>query len=170
MEKAMRKLTRLACAIALGSAVAEGPAAAQTRNEVLGTWRMVSATLDPGGRNEPAYGARPNGMLVFTADMHFVEVLTDADVPRFASSARGQGTDAENRAAMAGGIGFFGTYSVDESGQFSGNTVQGSTFPNWIGGVRTRKELQLVVEGDRMTENFTRPDGTRIAIVFQRVR
>ena len=163
-------INRLACATALGAVIVGGSVAAQSRNQVLGTWRMVSATLDPGGRNEPAYGTRPSGMLVFTADMHFVEVLTDGDVPRFASSARGQGTDAENRAAMAGGIGFFGTYTVDEEGRFSGNTVRGSTFPNWIGGVRTTKELQLVVEGDRMTENFTRPDGTRIAIVFQRVR
>jgi hypothetical protein len=162
---------RVAALVALlGSLCAGLPAAAQPRNQVLGTWRMVSATLDPEGRNGPAYGARPNGLLVFTADMHFVEVLTDADVPRFASSARGQGTDSENRAAMNGAIGFFGSYTVDEDGSFSGNVVEGSTFPNWIGGVRTRKELQLVVEGDRMTENFTRPDGTRIVITFERVR
>ncbi|MDA2892617.1 lipocalin-like domain-containing protein [Mycolicibacterium sp. BiH015] len=139
------------------------------RNHVEGTWRMVSAQVERNGQFTPAYGERPNGMLTFTADMRFVEVLTDSSVPRFASDARGEGTDAENRAAMAGSIGLFGTYTVDEEGQFSGNRVEGATFPNWVGDVRTTDDLRIVVDGDRMTENFTRPDGTEIVIVFERV-
>ncbi len=71
---------------------------------------------------------------------------------------------------MAGSIGFFGTYTVDKEGVFSGNRVDASTFPNWIGEVRTRKDLRLIVEGDRMTEHFQRPDGTRILIIWQRVK
>lgn len=146
------------------------PASPAAPNQVLGSWRMVSATIDPGGRNIPAYGARPHGMLVFTPDLHFVEVLTDADTPRFASDARGQGTDAENRDAMARNIGFFGTYTVDERGEFSGNRVLGATFPNWVGSVRTREELTFAVTGDRMRERFRRPEGTRIEIEWQRVQ
>lgn len=136
-------------------------------NQVVGTWRMVSAQIDPEGRNLPAYGERPNGMLVFTPDMHFVEVLTDADTPAFASNARGEGTDVENRAVMSRSIGLFGTYTVDEKGEFSGNHVEGATFPNWVGDTRTRRELTLTVSGDQMMESFQRPDGTRIAIEFQ---
>ncbi len=60
-------------------------------NQMVGTWRMVSARIDPQGKNLPAYGVRPNGMLVFTPDLYFIEVLTDADTPRFASGARGGG-------------------------------------------------------------------------------
>ena len=71
---------------------------------------------------------------------------------------------------MAGSIGLFGSYTVDEAGAFTGDVVEGSTFPNWIGDVRTRKELRLTVVGDRMDESFQRPDGTRIAIRWQRVR
>ncbi len=138
-------------------------------NKVLGTWRMVSAQTDPDGKNLPAYGSAPNSLLVFTADMHFVEVMTDSTIPKFASDERGQGTAKENQAAMAGSIGLFGTYTVDETGAFSGNRVTGSTFANWIGGVRTRKELQMVVNGDRMLETFTRPGGTKIKIIWERV-
>ncbi|MGF6181911.1 hypothetical protein ABIB42_002938 [Massilia sp. UYP32] len=145
-------------------------AKAESLNQILGTWRMVTAQIDPDSKNLPAYGSKPNGLLVFTEDMHFIEVLTDATIPKFASDVRGQGTAEENRAAMAGNIGFFGTYTVDKEGVFSGNRVEASTFPNWIGQVRTRKELRLVVEGDRMTENFQRPDGTRIRIIWQRVQ
>lgn len=147
------------------------PALAQTAspNEVVGTWRMVQATLDPGGEDIAAYGPNPNSMLVFTSDMHFVEVLTNGDTPRFASDARGDGTDEENRTAMENSIAFFGTYTVDDDGGFSGNHVEGSTFPNWVGGTRTTDELTFAVEGDRMFEVFTRPEGTRIEIEWQRV-
>ncbi|KAF1042820.1 MAG: hypothetical protein GAK35_02507 [Herbaspirillum frisingense] len=149
---------------------ASAPARADTPNKMLGTWRMASAHIERNGALTPAYGLKPMGMLVFTADMHYVEVLTDSSISRFASDTRGMGTADENKAAMAGSIGFFGAYTVDERGDFNGNRVDASTFPNWVGNTRTRKELSLVVEGDRMTENFQRPEGTRIVIVWQRVR
>jgi len=139
-------------------------------NQVAGTWRMVAATLEIDGKTQRPYGENPQGLLVFTTDMHFVEVLTDGDTPRFASNARGGGTDDENRRAMASSIGFFGTYTVDEHGRFAGNRVEGATFPNWVGAVRTRRDLQLTVEGDRMYETFTRPDGGRVSAQFVRVR
>ncbi len=155
----------LALAVTVSSSAFAQTAAA---NKVIGTWQMMSATVDPGGKNVPAYGEKPNGLLVFTPDMHFVEVLTDADIPRFASHARGEGTDAENRAAMSRSIGFFGTYTVDEKGEFSGNRVEGATFPNWVGSVRTRDDLTLIVDGDHMTERFRRPEGTEIRIEWRR--
>ena len=164
------RILKLALPILLTLQSCLASAEARSSNQVLGTWRMVTAQIDPDGKNLPAYGDKPNGLLVFTEDMHFIEVLTDANIPKFASNVRGEGTAEENRAAMAGSIGFFGTYTVDKEGVFSGNRVEASTFPNWIGQVRTRKELRLVVEGNRMTENFQRPDGTRIRIIWQRVK
>lgn len=71
---------------------------------------------------------------------------------------------------MARSIGFFGTYTVDANGQFSGNRVEGATFPNWVGGTRTREELTLPVIGDRVTEHFRRPERTKIVIEWERVR
>lgn len=146
-----------------------GPSPAKP-NQIAGTWRMVAATLETDGKTQRPYGENPQGMLVFTADMHFVEVLTNGDTPRFASDARGGGTDDENKRAMASSIGFFGTYTVDEHGRFAGNRVDGATFPNWVGAVRTKRDLQLTVEGDRMYETFTRPDGGRVSAEFVRVR
>lgn len=158
--------------LAIFLSIASSSAFAQTAadNQVLGTWKLVSATIDPGGQDIPAYGQNPNGLLVFTLDMHFSAVITDADTPRFASDARGKGTDEENRMAVSRNIGFFGTYTVDERGEFSGNRVEGATFPNWVGSVRTRDDLTLVVAGDRMTEHFRRPEGTEIRIEWQRVK
>jgi hypothetical protein len=145
------------------------PAEAEPLNKVLGTWRMVSAQLDPDGKNLPAYGPAPSSLLVFTADMHVIEVMTDSTIPKFASNARGHGTAEENQAAMAGSIGWFGTYTVDENGDLSGDRVEGSTFPNWVGDVRLRQRLHIVVDGDRILESFQRPEGTKIVITWQRV-
>ncbi|MGF7149205.1 hypothetical protein FHS96_002847 [Sphingomonas zeicaulis] len=145
-------------------------AASAPANEVAGTWRMISATVEDKGVVSRPYGPHPAGMLVFTPDMHFIEVLTDGDAPRFASDARGGGSDAENRRAMASSIGFFGTYSVDAAGRFAGNRVEGATFPNWIGSVRTTRELKMTVRGDRMLEVFTRPDGGIVRAEFVRAQ
>ncbi|WP_454856647.1 lipocalin-like domain-containing protein [Rhizobium binxianense] len=166
----MRKTLALILATTLAGLAAESPALAAGANRYAGTWRMVSAQIDPQGANRPAYGANPHGWLVFTEELTFVEVLTDPSVPKFASNARGQGTDEENRRAMAGSIGFFGRYTLDENGEFNGNRVEGSTFPNWVGQERTREQLRMTVEGDRMTEQFRRPEGTQIRIIWERVR
>lgn len=166
-------MRRLLLACLVGTMALLAPAAgAQPAppNQLVGTWRMVSAQIDPSGANTPAYGPEPHGWLVFTPELTFIEVLTDPRVPRFSSDARGQGTDQENRAAMAGSIGFFGRYTVDENGAFTGNRVEGATFPNWVGSVRTRDDLRLTVEGNRMVEDFRRPEGTIIRIVWERVR
>ncbi|AGA09499.1 hypothetical protein C770_GR4pC0788 (plasmid) [Sinorhizobium meliloti GR4] len=72
--------------------------------------------------------------------------------------------------AMSRSIGFVGTYTVDEKGEFSGNRVEGATFPNWVGSVRKRDDLRLVVDGDRMSEQFRRSEGTEIRIEWQRVK
>lgn len=166
----MRTCIALLFAGALSLLPLPASAANETPNQMVGTWRMVSALIDPQGANTPAYGPAPLGWLVFTKELTFVEVLTDPRVPRFASNVRGKGTDQENRAPMAGSIGFFGRYTVDEHGAFAGNRVEGATFPNWVGDVRTRNELQIDIDGDSMTEQFRRPDGTAIRIVWERVR
>ena len=143
---------------------------AQTLNKVAGTWRPVSVTLEVDGVKSQPYGPEPQGMLVFTSGMHFVELIRDPRIPRFASNERGQGTNEENRAAMAGMLALYGTYTVDAAGNFSGNKVEGSSFPNWIGDVRTTKELSMTIRGKQMIENFQRPGGAKIVIVWERVK
>jgi hypothetical protein len=159
-----------ASVLAIGALGMTAPAMAAGKNKVVGTWRIVKAVVNPGNDNALPYGPDPRGMLVFTPDMHFIEVLHDPRVPKFAINARDKGTAEENAAAMSGAIGFYGTYTVDANGEFKGNQVLGSTFPNWIGDVRTTEQLKLTVEGDKMMETFTRPEGLKIAIEFERVR
>lgn len=146
------------------------PVFAAGPNKAVGTWRPTSATIDAQGATTNIYGPTPAGQLIFTEDMRYSVILHDPRIARFASNVRGEGTDAENRAALNGSIALYGSYTVDGEGVFSGNVVEGSTFPNWIGDRRTRESLRMVVEGDKLIETFQRPSGPRIRIVWERVR
>ena len=162
-------LIRLAAAATLLLAAATSNAE-QKPNKVAGTWNLIAATVENDGVTSYPYGPEPRGRLVFTPDLYFVEFLHDPHIPRFQSNQRGGGTDAENRAVMAGSLALYGRYTVDAQGDFSGNTVEGSSFPNWTGDVRTTRELRMEVEGERMVESFQRPGGAKVSLVFQRAR
>ena len=156
----------------VGSALAFGQATkpAKSKNNIVGTWRLVGGYFDPQGANTPIFGAQPNGLLIFTEDLHFCEVLRDTEVPRFASGSRDQGTAAENKAAVIGSLGLYGTYTVDEAGNFSGEKLLGSTFPNWNGLARNRSQLTLTVQGNRMVERLTDPGVPLIVVEWERVK
>ena len=146
------------------------PACAAGKNLVAGTWIMVSAQADPGGANKPLFGPHPNGLLVFTDDLHFADVLINPDVPRFASSDRAGGTDLEDKAVVTRDLALYGTYTVDEQGRFATEHVTASTFPNWNGLERDTRTITEVVEGDTMTERLKDPGGPQIVIVWRRAR
>ncbi|OLU30455.1 lipocalin-like domain-containing protein [Pseudomonas sp. PA27(2017)] len=162
-------LIHLAAAAALLLAAVSSHAE-QKPNKVAGTWNLIAAMVESDGVISHPYGPEPKGRLVFTPDLYFVEFLHDPRIQRFQSNQRGGGTDAENRAVMAGSLALYGRYTVDAQGDFSGNTVEGSSFPNWTGDVRTTQELRMEVEGERMIESFQRPGGAKVRLVFQRAR
>lgn len=164
----LHSLIRLAAATLLLAAMSSH--AEPNPNKVAGTWNLIAATVENDGVTSYPYGPEPRGRLVFTPDLYFVEFLHDPRIPRFQSNQRGGGTDAENRAVMAGSLALYGRYTVDAKGDFSGNTVEGSSFPNWTGDVRTTRELRMEVEGERMIESFQRPGGAKVRLVFQRAR
>ena len=63
--------------------LALAPAAAQQacENNIVGTWRLVSAvSRGPGGLQENApYGRSPSGMLIYTADGHMSVMISYGD-------------------------------------------------------------------------------------------
>ena len=146
------------------------PVQVSAKNRVAGTWTLVSAKADPRGANQNLFGSKPSGQLIFTEDLHFAVVINKADVPAFATGDRTKGTDAENRAAMAGALALYGTYYVDAKGGFAGEHVVGSTFPNWKGLDRTTSTLTETPHGDTMIEHLQDPGGPLIEIVWQRAR
>lgn len=138
-------------------------------NAIAGTWRLVSSQVDQDGTIIDVFGPKPGGLLVFTEDLHFVEVLRDTTVPGFASDDRTEGTPDENATAVAGALGQYGTYTVTADGEFAGNTIDGSTFPNWSGLTRDTTRLRFTLDGDTLTEHLTDPGAAPVTVTYRRV-
>ena len=90
-----------------------GVATAQTAQEFVGTWQLVSNTnVRQDGTKVDIFGSNPKGLYVFTNNGHFAIVNVRPDLPKFASNNRNEGTTEENKAIVQGSIALFGTYSV----------------------------------------------------------
>ena len=74
-------------ALLLGLVFFKGNAAGQqkvasTKDELTGTWRLVSAQNE---KKVDVFGPRPVGMLVFDASRHLPSQVMQSDLPKFAS-------------------------------------------------------------------------------------
>jgi Lipocalin-like domain len=140
------------------------------RNDVAGRWDLISGYLDNHGQRIDVLGPHPAGMLILTEDLHFMVIVTNPDIPKFASGDRSNGTSEEYKRAVTSSLAVYGTYTVDENGDFLEQHVIGSTFRDMNGTSRGRNELTEKVEGNRMTENLKIADGVTITIVWQRAK
>lgn len=121
-------------------------AQAQTAQDIVGTWKLVSNVLDQNGKKSDQFGPSPNGVLFFESNGRYALVITRAGLPKFPGSGRSSGTDEINRAVIEGSIGHFGTYKVEDHAIVF--HVEHSTFPNWDGGTQKRP---VKIEGDEMS-------------------
>ena len=109
------------------------PTFAQTANELVETWTLVSITLEQDGKKTDFYCPNPKGQQTFDPTGHFSEIITRSDLPKFESNSRQAGTPEENKAVVQGSIALFGTYSVSETDKTYTRHVESCTFPNWNG-------------------------------------
>ena len=56
------------------------------------------------------------------------------DLPKFAAKNREQGTPEENQAVVKGSIAYLGTYTVSETDKVISAKIEGSSYPNFVGG------------------------------------
>jgi hypothetical protein len=156
-----RSMINLSVFAALGLALSAGSAAAQSAKDLVGSWTVVSVD---------AYGPNPKGSLIFEANGRFSLQLMRADLPKYTSNNRTQGTPAEYKATAEGSISYFGTYAV--SGTDLMLHVEGSTFPNWTG--TDQKRVNLSVTGDELKYTNPTPSGgpagAAIPLVWKRVK
>src|SRR5471032_896849 len=88
------------------------------KNKVMGCWTLVSGYLDNHGTHIPILGPHPAGMLVFTENLHFIVIVHNPDIPNIASGDRATATPEEYKTAVTNSLGVYGTYTVDENGEF----------------------------------------------------
>jgi Lipocalin-like domain len=135
-------------------------AVAQTAKELVGTWTLVSSTLEKDGKTTDFYGPNPKGQLTYDVNGRFSFIITRSDLPKFASNNREAGTPEENKAVVQGSIADFGTYSVSETDKTITTHIESSTFPNWNG---IERKSSFNISGDELsTTNPTTSIGTGV--------
>jgi hypothetical protein len=138
-----------ASALIFGFILPNEEASAQTTaKDIVGTWTLVSNTLERDGKKTDFFGANPQGRLIYDANGHVSVIITRSDLPKFASNNREAGTPEENKAVVQGSIAFFGTYSVSETDKTITIHIESCTFPNWNG---TDRKSSFNISGDELS-------------------
>jgi Lipocalin-like domain len=150
-----------ASALIFGVFLPREEAAAQTAKELVGTWTLVSITIEQDGKKTDFYGPNPQGQAIFDPNGRFSFIITRSNLPKFASNNREAGTPEENKAVMQGSIAYFGTYSVSDTDKVITFHIEGSTFPNWKG--VDQKRLFKLSRDELSTTNPTTSIGTGVA-------
>jgi hypothetical protein len=164
----MRKIVMLSITILSIGFVMLAASLAQGAHDLVGTWILVSAITDKEGTKSDIFGPNAKGMLMFDANHHYIIAFTSANLPKFVSNNRGNGTADENKAIVGGSIAHFGTYTVDDADKSFSFHVESATFPNLNG---TEQKRPFVISGDEL--KFTDPHasaGGVATVIFKRAK
>jgi len=138
-------LALIAAAI-LDSAGAQEMKEKTAKEQIVGTWWVVSAVNEMDGKKTESFGSAPKGQFMFTADGHFSTNIIRPGRPKFASNNRMTGTPEENKEAVAGNVSNFGSYAINSDGSIT-LEITGSSFPNRDG---TKQKRLAEIKGDEM--------------------
>jgi hypothetical protein len=115
--------------------------------DFVGTWTLVSAITEQPGNKSDTFGPDAKGVLMFDANGRYVITFIGANLPKFASNNRANGTADENKAIVGGSLAHFGTYVVNEADKSFTFRVESATFPNWD---KTDQKRSFVITGDEL--------------------
>jgi Lipocalin-like domain len=154
-------------ASAILACLAPQKAKAQTAQDLVGSWTLVSATIQQSGGPTESFGPNPLGTLIFGPDGRYALIFLRRDLPKVASNNRASQTAEESKANAQGTIGHFGTYRVDAADKSLILRIEGSTFANWIGAEQRRP---FSLSGDELTYTSPGSTGTPAKVVMRRVK
>ena len=163
----MNRIVVSVAASAILSCLAIPRAEAQTAQDLVGTWTLVSTVTEQGGAKVDVFGPNPIGTLMFGTDGRYTLLFLRRDLPKVASNNRASQTAEESKANAQGSIGHFGTYRVDAADKSFVLRIEGSTFANWTGAEQRRP---FSLSGDELT--YTSPGSTGIpaTVVMRRAK
>lgn len=160
-------LILVATAMWLSVSLAGAQREKQLKEQVVGTWTLVSEVAHQGDKTSLPLGPNPQGAMMFDRSGHFIMIIARPDLPRFAANKRDAGTPEENKAVLSGLLGFFGTYTTDEAGRVLLLRPEAGTFPNWNGADQKR---YCVMTSDEMkwTNRTPAVAGEYVEVVWKR--
>jgi hypothetical protein len=122
---------------------------ATTRNDLVGTWKLISYEDRPAGAPiEYPYGVKPTGLLIYDSSGHMAIQIMKTPPQKVASGNEYHLTPQEKIALVDGYVAYFGTYTVDWTKHVVTVTAQGDLYSVYIG---AREERPFVLEGNRLT-------------------
>jgi hypothetical protein len=127
------------------------------------SWKIVSGSVERGGKRIRWTAPRLQGFLMFDAGDHFLIVI-------IRSGLRDQtGTNGEKTPILQKNIACFGTYSINNADHTISVHIEGSTFPKWTGMDQQRR---FTLAGDELKwTNAPASDGAGTAeLAWKRVR
>ena len=152
-----------------GLAVPGGDAAAQGAKQLAGAYSGISfTTTDAAGKTALPFGPNPRAKLILTEDGHYTLVVMRENLPKFASNNRTVATPEENQAVVAGSLGHFGKYTVDEADSSITFHVNSATFANWD---NVPQKRSFTLNGDLLTYRVAAASGGGTAeVVWKRLK
>jgi hypothetical protein len=138
-----------------------------TASQVAGVWRLRSASRTAYGSASDWFGAHPDGLLIFTDDLHFTEAVTRTDLPPVVSGDRLSATPQENRALAQGTLGCYGTYTTGQDGSLASQHVLGSTFPDWNNTERGADDVHVTVSDGRLSQVLRLGDDDTVELTWE---
>ena len=122
------------------------------REEIIralaGVWQLISSEFrTAGGEVYYPLGEDASGLAIFTESGYMSGQLMRRARPDFAADNPAQGSDDEVRAALQGYVAYYGRCEVEPRNRTLTTRVEGSLFPNWVGGEQLR---YYQLEGDSL--------------------
>lgn len=106
---------------------------------LTGVWSLVSSKFHTSdGEVSYPLGEDAQGMAIFTESGYMSAQLMRRGRPPFASGDQASGTLEEVRSALQGYVAYYGPCEVDTEKRTLTTHVEGSMFPNWVGGEQVR--------------------------------
>jgi len=180
-RKAFEKLTtgqssmQLSALFLVVFAMCAGSAFGQTKSEIrqqiLGTWKLVSAeeTLKDGTtRPFPSFGPHAKGFLIYQRDGYMCGELVNPDRPKWADPAHS--TLEEKAATAEGTFAYCGRYTIDVRRKWIVHLPEVATDPGYVG---SRQIRPYRFEGGRMILSDIEkndPSVARWEIVWEKAR
>jgi len=107
--------------------------------ELAGAWRLVTSEFrTTSGEVIYPLGENAQGTFILAGSGHMSAQLTAPDRAPFASGDPRGGTGAEIAAAFGSYTAYYGTVELDSAAKTFVTHVEGSLFPNWVGGDQLR--------------------------------
>lgn len=131
----------------LGLAMASPAAAQSLKDQLVGSWNLVSNTETYEDGSKYVWGPDAKGSLIIEVNGQFSLMVA------VGGRTSAKGNPAENPAGRV--IGYFGSYTVTDADKTLAFQIERATFPGWDG--TTQKRIVSAIGPDQMTFQSAAP-------------